>query len=142
MHNRCIYPIPCTLGLRCQVPTRPRTKPSMQFLFVGSHLCTPASFGPSLAESPLPSASGYVSISSTPTGDLHPIRSCPCRAYTRRSSGTPQKRGAPQLYVNRSSCISWRPWRRFNNWSWFSRRLGGLISFVLFSVISVFSVAK
>ena len=82
MHNRCIYPVPCTLGLPHHVLTCPGTGPSMQFLFVGSHLCSRASFGPLLVESPLPSASGYVSISSTPTGDSHPIRSCPCRAYT------------------------------------------------------------
>ena len=31
----------------------------MQFLFVGSHVCTPASFRPALADLPLPSASGY-----------------------------------------------------------------------------------
>src|SRR3990172_6447562 len=90
MHNRCIYPIPCTLGLRCQVPTRPRTKPSMQFLFVGSHLCARASYGQFLTTLPLPSASGYVSISSTPTGDSHPIRSCPCRAYTSVGADGPE----------------------------------------------------
>ena len=46
-------------GLRCLVPTRPQTEPSMRFLFVGSHLCARASFGQSLASLPLPSASGY-----------------------------------------------------------------------------------
>ena len=49
---------------------------------VGSHLCSRASFRQILANLPLPSASGYASISDTPTGDSHPIRSCPCRAYT------------------------------------------------------------
>ena len=48
--------------------------PIMQFLFVGSHLCTRASFRQPLADLPLPSASGYVSIPGTPTGDSHPIR--------------------------------------------------------------------
>ena len=57
----------------------------MQFLFVGSHLCARASFRQILADLPLPSASGYASISDTPTGDFHPIRSCPCRAYFRCS---------------------------------------------------------
>jgi len=46
-------------GLRHLVPTRPGTEPSMQFLFVGSHLCTWASFRQFLADLPLPSASGY-----------------------------------------------------------------------------------
>jgi hypothetical protein len=46
-------------GLRHEVLTRPQTEPSMQFLSVGSHVCTPASFGQSLAVLPLPSASGY-----------------------------------------------------------------------------------
>ena len=48
-----------TLGLRDQVPTRPRTRPSMRFLFVGSHVCTWASSRQSLTGLPLPSASGY-----------------------------------------------------------------------------------
>src|SRR3970040_2017162 len=91
MHNRCIYPIPCTRGLRHQVLTCPRTGPSMQFLSVGSHLSPLASFRPLLAESPLPSASGYVSISDTPTGDFHPIRSCPCRGYTHPSTREPTR---------------------------------------------------
>ena len=90
MHNRCIYPIPRIRGLRHQVLTCPGTGPSMQFLFVGSHLCTRASFRQILADLPLPSASGYASISDTPTGDFHPIRSCPCRAYTTRCSRHPQ----------------------------------------------------
>ena len=48
-----------TLGLRDQVPTRPQTRPSMRFLFVGSHVCTWASSRQTLAGLPLPSASGY-----------------------------------------------------------------------------------
>jgi hypothetical protein len=59
MRNRRIYPIRCDPGLRCVVPTRPQTEPSMRFLSVGSHLCTWASFGPDLTALPLPSASGY-----------------------------------------------------------------------------------
>ncbi len=99
MHNRCIYPVPRTRGLRHQVLTCPGTGPSMQFLSVGSHLCARASFRPHLAVTPLPSASGYVSISDTPTGDFHPIRSCPCRAYTARSTRRAQERRA-QVTVN------------------------------------------
>ena len=46
-------------GLRHEVPTRPQTRPSMQFLSVASHFCTPASSRQVLADLPLPSASGY-----------------------------------------------------------------------------------
>jgi hypothetical protein len=46
-------------GLRHEVPTRPPTRPSMQFLSVASHVCTQASFRQVLAALPLPSASGY-----------------------------------------------------------------------------------
>ena len=46
-------------GLRHEVPTRPQTRPSMQFLSVASHVCTPASSRQALAVLPLPSASGY-----------------------------------------------------------------------------------
>jgi hypothetical protein len=48
---------PAPVGLRHLVLTRPGTKPSMQFLSVGSHLCARASFKPHLAVTPLPSAS-------------------------------------------------------------------------------------
>lgn len=48
-----------TIGLHHPVLTRPRARPSMRFLFVGSHVCTRASFGHRLAVMPLPSASGY-----------------------------------------------------------------------------------
>ena len=50
---------PVPVGLRPVVRTRPEAGPSMRFLFVGSHLCAPASFGPGLAALPLPSASSY-----------------------------------------------------------------------------------
>ena len=56
---RRIYPAPGHRGLRHMVLTRPRAEPSMRFLSVGSHLCTWASFRPSLAGLPLPSASDY-----------------------------------------------------------------------------------
>ena len=59
VHKRCIYLVRCTNGLRHEVPARPQTRPSMQFLSVASHVCTPASSGQSLASLPLPSASGY-----------------------------------------------------------------------------------
>jgi len=48
---------PVPVGLRHVVLTRPEAKPSMRFLSVSSHFCTRASFRPSLAEPPLPSAS-------------------------------------------------------------------------------------
>ena len=51
---------PAPGGFRHHVLTHPETEPSMRFLFVGSHLCTPASFGHPLAGLPLPSASGYI----------------------------------------------------------------------------------
>lgn len=47
-------------GLRCHVPTRPGTEPSMRFLSVASHFCTRASFRHPLAGLPLPSASGFI----------------------------------------------------------------------------------
>ena len=47
-------------GFRHLVLTHPETEPSMRFLFVGSHLCAPASFEHPLAGLPLPSASGYI----------------------------------------------------------------------------------
>jgi len=81
VHNRCIYPVPGTLALCCHVPTCPGTWHSMQSLFVGSHLWARASFRQLLTDLPLPWASGYPSVSGTPTEDFHPIRSCPCRAY-------------------------------------------------------------
>lgn len=46
-------------GLRHEVPTRPQTRPSMQFLSVASHVCAPASSRQVLTALPLPSASGY-----------------------------------------------------------------------------------
>jgi hypothetical protein len=73
-HPRQISPsknmnFPCTtaaftlstvsVGLRHGVLTCPQTGPSMQFLFVGSHICHRASFGQFLADLPLPPASGY-----------------------------------------------------------------------------------
>jgi len=84
-------------GLCHLVLTRPGAKPSMRFLFVGSHLCAQASSRHSLAGLPLPSASSYSrpeGHSGTPTGDLHPISSCPCRAYTGATHGR-QFRCAP-----------------------------------------------
>ena len=59
----------------------PRNQPPMAFLFVGSHLCTPASSPPNLAVTQLPSACTFVFMVLC-TGDFHPISSRPCRAYT------------------------------------------------------------
>ncbi len=76
---------------------RPRTRPSMVFLFVSSQFCDPASFRPPLTGWPLPFASDYRLITSLsdmdgdpPTGDFHPISYCPCRAYTNQSWPTQQ----------------------------------------------------
>jgi hypothetical protein len=46
-------------GLRHEVPARPQTRPSMQFLSVASHVCAPASSRQPSRTLPLPSASGY-----------------------------------------------------------------------------------
>jgi hypothetical protein len=62
VHKRRIYLVSRTCGLCCVVPTRPETKPYMRFLFVVSHVCHRASFGPLLAETPLPSARTFGSI--------------------------------------------------------------------------------
>ena len=47
-------------GLRHEVLTRPGTEPSMRFLSIASHVCARASFRPTLADAPLPSASGFI----------------------------------------------------------------------------------
>jgi hypothetical protein len=70
-----------------RVLTYPETGPCMPFLSVGSQLCTRASFRRNLTAPPLPSANVYVHVSrrrqDSHIGDLHPISSRPCRAYTR-----------------------------------------------------------
>jgi hypothetical protein len=61
----------------------------------------PASSRHSLAGLPLLLASSYRRSdrrvdhldAGSPTGDFHPIDSCPCRAYTRACSGWPQNSG-------------------------------------------------
>ncbi len=67
-------------------PLIPETQPCMTFLSVGSQFCASASFPPALAGWQLPSASSYAALKArtvgSPTGDLHPMSSCPCRAYT------------------------------------------------------------
>ncbi len=74
----------------CCVLPYPGTRPYMTFLFVSSQVCTQASFRPHLTVTPLPSASNlcYATLHSTGTltGDLNPISSRPCRAYTKKSS--------------------------------------------------------
>ena len=86
-----VFPEPKDFVALC--PLVPETRPSMRFLFVGSHLCARASSAQSFTELHLPSASGYHgwayctrSHAGSPTGDFHPISSCPCRAYTNASS--------------------------------------------------------
>src|SRR3990172_1160505 len=49
-------------GFRHVVLTNPETGPYMLFLFVGSQLCAPASFGRFLAVPPLPSANTCVNV--------------------------------------------------------------------------------
>ena len=45
-----------------------------------------------------------------PTGDLHPISSCPCWAYTRQSSSQPSAAGFATLTAVRSvTCLTWLP---------------------------------
>ena len=60
-----------------------------------------ASSGRALAGSPLPSASicGPVSrrYHGSHTGDLHPIRSCPCRAYTTAFTQTRSPHGTSSI---------------------------------------------
>jgi hypothetical protein len=84
--------------LPCGSPFGPAKRWSKSFqtiLSVRQHAALlQASSRPFLADWPLPFASSYCSIgpyrptnTDPPTGDLHPISSCPCRAYTRRSSG-------------------------------------------------------
>ena len=75
-------------GLRHEVPTRPQTRPSMQFLSVASHVCTPASSRQALAGLPLPSASGY-----------HRFMMNPCR-YSHR--GLSPHYTAPMLGAHRA----------------------------------------
>jgi hypothetical protein len=62
---------------------------------------------------PLPSASGYVSISDTPTGDFHPIRSCPCRAYTLAAPDALKRAGEHDYWA--SECIAAFAVRRVDN---------------------------
>jgi len=57
--------------------------------------CTPASFRPHLAVTPLPSASNFVTfhnVTGTLTGDLNPMSSRPCRAYTKRCKNRQARR--------------------------------------------------
>lgn len=93
MRNRRIYPIRWNLGLRCMVPTRPQTEPSMRFLSVGSHLCTWASFRHALTGLPLPSASGYPDDIGSSHRGLSPHKLMPMSGVPRRSSG-PSNSGA------------------------------------------------
>jgi hypothetical protein len=92
VQNRRIYPVRCDPGLRCVVATHPHTEPSMRFLFVGSHLCTWASFRQSLAGLPLPSASGYpFDIGSSHRG-LSPHKLMPMSGVHKALEGSAQQR--------------------------------------------------
>jgi len=55
-----LFAVPKGFVVMCQLA--PQTRPSMRFLFVGSHFCTRASFAQALAVLHLPSASGYPCI--------------------------------------------------------------------------------
>src|SRR5574338_433397 len=50
----------CESGLRCVVPTRPRFRPYMTFLFVASYLCLKTSFPPRLTTTQLSLTSGFL----------------------------------------------------------------------------------
>ena len=58
-------------GLCHVMLTYPETRPCMLFLFVGSSLCTPASFRRPLAVPPLPSASTCANVQSTFAGFMY-----------------------------------------------------------------------
>jgi len=62
------------------VLTRPWVAPCMRFLFVGSQVLPPASFPRSVALPQLPLAHSFIHW--PPVGDLNPISSRPCWAYT------------------------------------------------------------
>ncbi len=73
VHKRRIYRRLRTGGLCCHVPAWP-SHPSaltMRFVSLASHLCSRASSRPLLAESPLPSASGYPSLTMSPSRYSH-----------------------------------------------------------------------
>ena len=77
-----LSPVPVRL---CHlVLTRPGIRPSIRFLFVGSHLCARASSRQPFADLPLPSAGSYRPLREHRYSyrGLSPISSCPCRAYT------------------------------------------------------------
>jgi hypothetical protein len=91
LHRRGIYPVPWVTGLCCVVPARPKA---------GGLLCRSCSsqlgrrLPPDLASRRRPCLGLVVLFmylatheGEPPTGDLHPINSRPCRAYTRDSSG-------------------------------------------------------
>ena len=75
-------------GLRCLVPTRPR---ELSLLCSSCSSARTFALGlPSAKPSracPCPRLVVILSPSGPPTGDFHPISSCPCRAYTRRCTG-------------------------------------------------------
>jgi hypothetical protein len=56
----------------------------MRFLFVGAHLCTPASFRQTLADLPLPSASGYPYFMMSSHRGLSPHKLMPMSGVHRR----------------------------------------------------------
>jgi hypothetical protein len=82
-------------GLRHLVLTRPETEPSMRFLFVGSHLCARAPSDKPSRTCPCRRLIVILTPSGPPTGDSHPISSCPCRAYTIGFRGCPRYAGPP-----------------------------------------------
>jgi len=81
--------LPCPLNprLRRVVPARPQTEPSMRFVFLGSQLCTWASFRQALAALPLPSASGYPDRIEFSHSGLSPHKLMPMSGVPRGSSG-------------------------------------------------------
>ena len=90
-----VSPEPKGFVVLCQLA--PGTRPSMTFLFVGSLFCLRLPPDPSSRKRPClwlvvlhHSAPKLTSIwmAGSPTGDLHPISSRPCWAYTNRLERT------------------------------------------------------
>ena len=84
-------------GLRHEVPTRPQTRPSMQFLSVASHLCAPASFRQALADCPclrlVVTSIHDESMSVLPQGTFTPL----LRAHAGRTPGVAAHRRRASL---------------------------------------------
>jgi hypothetical protein len=97
---------PAPEGLRHLVLTRPGTGPSMRFLPVGSHFCARGfPFSSDIPSRVCPCRRLAVTLAQipdttgVPTGDFHPISSCPCRAYTSPSNRLANRSRLMGFYV-------------------------------------------